>query len=86
MLTGDSEYLGSCLDKHKLSCWDREGVARARFRYYHVLKNLGKNDDAENERKKAYTIRDQLKKECEGYLHDLDPNDESAIFDQMCLM
>ena len=69
-----------------MSCWDREGVARARLRYHHVLKSLGKNDEAGAEKQAAYTIRDQLKKECEGYLRDPDPDNEFAIFDQMCSM
>lgn len=81
-----AEYLESCLQRRKLSCWDREGVARARLRYHHVLKSLGKNDEAGAEKKAAHTIRDQLKKECEGYLRDPDPDNEFAIFDQMCSM
>lgn len=81
-----SEYFESCLQRRKLPCWNREGVARARFRYHQVLKSLGKDEEASAEVKAAYTTRDQLKKECEGYLHDPDPDNELAIFDQMCSM
>ncbi|KAL9103692.1 MAG: hypothetical protein Q9163_001286 [Psora crenata] len=81
-----AEYLDCCLERRKLASWDREGVGRARFRYHHVLKSLGKIDEARTELERAHTIRDQVKIECGDYLSEPDPSNELAIFDQMCSM
>jgi len=84
--TRSAEYLESCLERRKRPFWDREGVARARFRYSHTLTSQGKTDDAALELKRAQTVRDYLLKNCEGYFVDPDPENELAAFDQMCSM
>ena len=80
------EYLSSCFERRKLASWDQEGVARAHFRYHHVLKTLSNINKADFQSSKTFTIRDHLKKKCKDYLTDLDPSNELAIFDQMCSM
>lgn len=81
-----SEYFGYCLQRRKLAHWDREGVARTQFRYSHLLRHLGKIEEANHELEKACTTRDQLEKEHRGQLPQPDPNNPLAIFDQMCSM
>ncbi|MCJ1398272.1 hypothetical protein MMC11_001469 [Xylographa trunciseda] len=82
LLEGKAEkavgYLDSCLERRKRSCWDREGVARARYRYHFELKSLGQNDKAAAELKAARTVRDHLMNECGGYLQDTNPDNELA--------
>lgn len=76
-----SIYLDRCLEWRKRAAWNEEGVARAQFRYAHVLDNLGEKAEAQKQRTAARRTRERFMKEYPEYLPK--EADDETVFDQM---
>jgi hypothetical protein len=73
--------LEQCLERRKRYAWNREGVARAQYRYSQVLKRLGKDKEAESYGLEASKTRLVFLKKFSHLLKD--DGDEEVVFDQM---
>ncbi|KAG8533100.1 uncharacterized protein KY384_001883 [Bacidia gigantensis] len=75
-------YLDCCLERRKRNAWNEEGVARAQFRYAHVLEQLGEKTEAAKQRELSRKTMLRFMERYPRYLPQT-PDDEESVLDQM---